>query len=150
MNHPAGFHLHDGKAVDVHPVDALFVNSYFWHELIHMYIAGYMVAGFLVAGAYAYGRLRGRGGRYERTALAIPLTLAALASPAEVLVGDWAGRAVAKEQPVKLAAFEGLPHTGRGAPVHALGWYSGDRVKHGIEIPKLLSLLAYHKPNATV
>src|SRR4030095_14337022 len=49
MNHPTGFHLREGKAVDVHPVQALFGNSYFWHELVHMYLAGYMVTGFLVA-----------------------------------------------------------------------------------------------------
>ena len=72
-----------------------------------MYIAGYMVTGFLVAGAYAFARLRGRWGRYERTALAIPLTIAALASPVQVLVGDWAAREVAERQPVKLAAIEG-------------------------------------------
>ena len=40
MNHPTGFTLEDGRAVDVHPWAALFENSYFWHELIHMYIAG--------------------------------------------------------------------------------------------------------------
>src|ERR671935_459169 len=78
MNHPTGFRLRDGVAVDVHPVSALYGNSYFWHELVHMYLAGYIVAGFLVAAAYAAGRLRGRWGRYERTALAIPLTAAAL------------------------------------------------------------------------
>ena len=49
MNHPTGFTLQDGHAVDVHPFAALFENSYFWHELIHMYIAGFMVAGFLTA-----------------------------------------------------------------------------------------------------
>src|SRR3954470_12658886 len=59
MNHPGGFTLRDGKAVDVHPVDALFGNSFLWHELVHMYIAGYIVTGFAVAAAYAYGRLRG-------------------------------------------------------------------------------------------
>jgi cytochrome d ubiquinol oxidase subunit I len=150
MNHPEGFRLVAGKAVDVHPFKALFVNSYFWHELIHMYLAGYMVTGFLLAGAYAFGRLRGRWGRYERTALLIPLTVAALASPANVLVGDWAGRAVAREQPTKLAAFEGLPRTERGAPLHILGWYTDDQVKYGISLPKALSLLAFHDPNATV
>jgi cytochrome d ubiquinol oxidase subunit I len=150
MNHPTGFRLRDGKAVDVHPFHALFENTYFWHELVHMYLAGYMVTGFLVAGAYALGRLRGRFGRYERTALAVPLTLAALAAPAEVLVGDWAGRDVAESQPVKLAAFEGLGHTTRGASEHLLGWYRDAKVELGIRIPKLLSLLAYHDPNATV
>jgi cytochrome d ubiquinol oxidase subunit I len=83
MNHPTGFQLREGKAVDVHPVQALFGNSYFWHELVHMYLAGYMVTGFLVAAAYAAARLRGRWGRYERTALAVPLAVAALCAPVQ-------------------------------------------------------------------
>jgi cytochrome d ubiquinol oxidase subunit I len=140
----------NGRVVDVHPLTALFANSFLWPELLHMYIAGYIVTGFLLAGAYAVGRLRGRWGRYERTALAIPLTIAALASPVQVLVGDWVGRDVAKTQPVKLAALEGLAHTTKGAPEHLLGWYEDERVKYGVEIPNLLSLLAYHNPNATV
>src|SRR3954464_5691325 len=150
MNHPSGFRLHQGKAVDVHPFKALFENAYFWHELIHMYLAGYIVTGFLLAGAYAVLRLRGRWGRYEQTALAIPLTIAALAAPVQVLVGDWSGREVARYQPTKLAAIEGLSQTTTGASIHVLGWYSDDRVEDGIRVPKLLSLLADHKINARV
>jgi cytochrome bd ubiquinol oxidase subunit I len=150
MNHPGGFELRGGVPVNVEPVKALFGNWYLWHELTHMYIAGYIVMGFLVAAAYALGRLRGRWGRYERTALAIPLTIAALAAPVQILVGDWNGRAVAKAQPVKLAALEGAGRTERRAPVHIGGWYTDGRVKFGIPIPRLLSLLAYHDPNARV
>lgn len=150
MNHPTGFKLVDGKAVDVHPLSALFANSYFWHELTHMYLAGYTVTGFLVAGAYAFGRLRGRWGRYERAALAIPLAVATLASVAQIFAGDWNGRAVAENQPTKLAAFEGLAHTTKGAPIHILGWYSDGKIEYGIRIPKLLSLLAFHSTSATV
>ncbi len=150
MNHPGGFRLVNGRAVDVHPLTALFANSYFWHELIHMYLAGFIVTGFVMAGAYAVGRLRGRWGRYERLAFTIPLTVAALASPVQVLVGDWAGREVAAKQPAKLAALEGLPHTERGAPIHILGWFTDDQVKFGVPVPKGLSLLAFHDPNARV
>jgi cytochrome d ubiquinol oxidase subunit I len=150
MNHPGGFTLRNSKVVDVHPLTALFGNSYLWHELIHMYIAGYIVTGFIVAGCYAYGRLRGRWGRYERTALAIPLTVAALAAPVQILVGDWAARDVATTQPTKLAAIEGLQQSTRGAPEHLLGWYDGHGVKYGIEIPHLLSVLSFHSWNATV
>jgi cytochrome d ubiquinol oxidase subunit I len=150
MNHPTGFRLSGGSVVDVNPLQALFANSYFWHELVHMYLAGYMVTGFLVAGAYAYGRLRGRWDRYERTALAIPLAAATLASVAQIFVGDWAGREVATTQPTKLAAFEGLGQTTKGAPVHILGWYTDGEVRYGIPLPHLLSLLAFHNPNATV
>src|SRR5262245_44783778 len=150
MNHPGGFKLEHGKAVDVHPWSALFGNSFFWHEFVHMYFAGYIVAGFLVACPYACGFLRGRRGRSERRALAIALSAAAIASPLQIVIGDWAARDVAEQQPVKLAAMEGLAKTTSGAPVHILGWYDGSKVVGGIEIPKLLSLLAYHDPNATV
>jgi cytochrome bd ubiquinol oxidase subunit I len=150
MNHPGGFRLQHGKVVDIHPFKALFENTYLWHELIHMYIAGYIVSGFVLAAVYAAGRLRGRWGRYERTALAIPLTIAALAAPVQVVVGDWAARDVATTQPVKLAAIEGLYKTTRGAPEHLLGWYTNDQVKFGVEIPHLLSLLSFHSWNAKV
>jgi cytochrome d ubiquinol oxidase subunit I len=150
MNHPGGFTLRDGKVVDVHQWHALFGNTYLWHELVHMYIAGYIVCGFLLAAPYAFGRLRGRWGRYERTALAIPLTIAALASPVQVLVGDWAARDVASTQPVKLAAIEGLQHTTSGAPEHLLGWYENGKIRFGVEIPHALSLLAFHSWNAKV
>ena len=150
MNHPGGFTLRDGKVVDVHQWQALFANTYFWHELVHMYIAGYIVSGFVLAGAYAFGRLRGRWGRYERTALAIPLTVAALTAPVQVLVGDWAARDVASTQPVKLAAIEGLQQTTRGAPEHLLGWYDDGRIRFGLEIPHALSLLAFHSWDARV
>ncbi|WP_445187380.1 cytochrome ubiquinol oxidase subunit I [Pseudonocardia sp. Cha107L01] len=151
MNHPQGFQLGaDGQVVDIDPVRALFANTYFWHELVHMYLAAFMVTGFLVAGVYAVGRLRGRWGRYERTALAVPLTAASVAAPLQVLVGDWAARDVATEEPIKLAAMEGLAQTTAGAPEHLLGFYIDGQVRYGIEIPRLLSLLAFHNPNAVV
>jgi cytochrome bd ubiquinol oxidase subunit I len=150
MNHPGGFVLSNGKAVHVRPLSALFGNSFLWHELLHMYIAGYIVMGFLVGGAYAVGRLRGRWGRYERTALTIPLTIAAVAAPVQLLVGDWAGREVARLQPTKLAALEGVGPTEKGATLHILGWYTDGKVKFGIPIPHGLSVLAYHSWNATV
>jgi cytochrome d ubiquinol oxidase subunit I len=151
MNHPQGFALDaQGRVVDVDPVRALFANTYFWHELVHMYLAAFMVTGFVVAGAYAVGRLRGRWGRYERTALAVPLAAASVAAPLQVLVGDWAARDVATEEPIKLAALEGLAQTTAGAPEHLLGFYTAGQVRYGIEIPRLLSLLAFHDPNAVV
>jgi cytochrome d ubiquinol oxidase subunit I len=150
MNHPGGFALRNGKVVDVHPLSALFANSYLWHELIHMYVAGYIVTGFVVAGCYAFGRLRGRWGNYERAALTIPLTVAALAAPVQILIGDWAARDVATTQPTKLAALEGVFRTTSGAPEHLLGWYDGHGVEYGIKVPHLLSFLSFHSWNATV
>jgi len=149
MNHPTGFSIHHGQVTDVHPFSALF-DSYLWHELAHMYLAGYMVAGFLTASVYAVAWLRGRRDRYHRTALIVSLTVAALAAPAQIVVGDWAARTVAENQPTKLAALEGLHQTESGAPITAGGIYYGGSVHGGISIPDGLSLLAFHDPNARV
>src|SRR6266511_5956306 len=67
-----------------------------------------------------------------------------------ILAVEWSPRDVAKTQPVKLAALEGLAKTTRGAPVHVLGWYDGEEVKYGIRIPKLLSFLSFHDFDAEV
>jgi cytochrome d ubiquinol oxidase subunit I len=60
MNHPGGFELQDGLAVNAHPWSALFANSYFWPEFVHMYFAGYTVAGFRSRAVDAAGRRRTR------------------------------------------------------------------------------------------
>ena len=150
MQHPSGFTLRNGRAVHVHPLQALFGNSFLWNELIHMYVGAFIVTGFLLAAPYAIGFLRGRWGRYERTAFAVPMAVAAIASPLQVIVGDWVARDVAIEQPVKLAAIEGLAKTTHGASEHVLGWYHHGHISFGIGIPHLLSLLAFHSWNAKV
>ena len=151
MNHPTGFDIVDGEVVNIRPWEALF-NDFLWHELTHMYFAGYMVAGFIVAGVYAVPWLRGDRSLYVRTGLVVPLTIAALVAPAQVVVGDWAARDVAANQPIKLATFEGLGPTTAGAPFHIGGWYEADtgEVRGAIAIPKLLSVLAAHDPDATI
>jgi cytochrome d ubiquinol oxidase subunit I len=149
MNNPSGFDVEGGEVVNVRPFEALF-NSNVWHELIHMYLAGFLVAGFLVAGVYAVAALKGKRGTYYRAGLVIPLAIVALAAPAQMVVGDWAARTIAEEQPTKLAALEGLDETTEGAGLTAGGIYVDGKVYGGIEIPNLLSLLAFHDPNAEI
>ena len=139
MNQPTGFSIRNGEVTDVEPLTALF-NKNLWHELTHMYLAGFIVAGFTVASVYGFAWLKGRRDRRHLTWLVVALSFAALVAPVQLLVGDWSARTVAERQPVKLAAFEGLKETRKGAPFDL----------EGIEIPKALSLLAFHDPNATV
>ncbi len=133
-----------------HPLAALFGNTYLWHELVHMYTAGYIVTGFLIAACYAFGRLRGRWGRYERTALAIPLTIAC--SPPRSRSSSATGPAArwpstSRRSSRRSRASDRRP---KGADVHILGWYTNGKVKFGIPIPHGLSVLAFHSWNATV
>ena len=112
---PGGFRLVDGEAVDVHPWTALFGNDFLWHELVHMYVAGYIVIGFLRRRLYAWGWLRGRRGRYERTALAVAADAAARRRAGAARRRRLGGaRRSPTHQPVKLAAFEGLGHDREG------------------------------------
>lgn len=150
MNNPTGFDIDAaGNVTNVEPLKALF-NDFFWHEAFHMYVAGFIVAGFLVAGVYAYSWLKGNRGRYYRAALIVPLTVACIAAPAQLVMGDWAGRTVAENQPTKLAAFEGLEETTKGAPFTLGGIYIDGETRGGITVPDMLSLLAFHNPTATV
>jgi len=150
MNNPQGFDLGaNGDVSDVRPFEALF-NTNLWHEEVHMYLAAFIVAGALVASVYAAAWLRGRRDRYHRAGLVIPLAVLALAAPAQLVVGDWAARTVAEEQPVKLAAMEGLQETTKGADLTLGGVYYDGEVHGGVTIPDMLSLLAFHDPSATV
>ncbi len=150
MNHPHGFDLSSsGEVINVRPVEALF-NPHLWHEEVHMYLAGSIVAASLVAGVYAAAWLRGRRDRYHRAGLVVPLAVLSLAAPAQIVVGDWAARTVAKDQPTKLAAIEGLQESTIGASLTVGGWYFGGRVHGGFAVPRLLSVLAFHDPDALV
>lgn len=150
MNDPTGFTLDArGNVTHVDPWAALF-NSALWPEAIHMILAAFIVGGCLVAMPYGWAMLRGRRTRYERIGLLLPLTVAMLAAPLQIVVGDWAARHVAEHQPAKLAAMEGLYATTKGAPLHLGGIYIDNEVKGGIRIPDGLSILAFHNPNAVV
>ena len=97
-------------------------------------------------------RLRGRWGRYERTALAIPLAVAALASPVQVLVGDWSGaRGRGRASRSSSPRSRGCAHDDeRRAGAHARLVHRRPGQVRDRRSRKLLSLLAFHDPNATV
>ena len=150
MNNPQGFDLGaNGEVIEVRPLEALF-NRHIWHQEVHMYLAAFVVCASCVAGVYAAAWLRGRRDRCHRAALVVPLAVLSLAAPAQTVVGDWAARTVAADQPTKLAAIEGLHTSARGASLTIGGWYIDGQVHGGIRVPRLLSLLAFHDPNERV
>jgi cytochrome bd ubiquinol oxidase subunit I len=96
--------------------------------------------------------LRGDRSEYNRKALTVAMAVGSVALPLMLLTGNYNARVIANQQPWKLAAAEGLFATQAGAPLHILGWPDPNtqQIYGGIELPKFLSLLAYHNPNATV
>jgi cytochrome bd ubiquinol oxidase subunit I len=149
MNQPRGFDLVDGKVTNVDPWAAMF-NPATPPQTVHMLLAAFIVAGFLVASVYAVALLRGRRDRYHRLGFLLPFTLAAALVPAQIGVGDWAAHFVATNQPVKLAAMEGVFRTDRGVPLHVGGVEIGGELRYAVEIPFGLSLLAHWDPDAEI
>jgi cytochrome d ubiquinol oxidase subunit I len=149
MNDPQGFTLVNGRVTDTQPLVAMF-NPATPVETIHMILAAFMVTGFLVASVYAAARLRGRNDRYHRLGLLLPLIVATLITPAQIVVGDIAAREVADNQPIKLAAMEGLAHTEVGAGEHIGGIFINGQLQYAIVLPHVLAFLAKGNANATV
>ena len=151
MNSPTGFRLVDGVPTDIDPLGAMF-NSAVGLQYLHMYLAAVMVVGYSVAGVYAVGWLRGRRDDLHRLGIVIPFLFAAVASPLQPVVGHFAGQRLADEQPIKLAAMEGLAETTEAARLELGGWWNGDELVGAVEVPVdgLLSFVATNDFDATV
>ena len=143
MNSPGGLHARRaGEVVDVDPWGVIF-NDAMPLMAAHMVVAAYVVGGFLVASVYAFGMLRGRRDRYHRLGFLIAFSVAAVAIPIQMGVGDSLARWVYNNQPVKFAAIELVPETSSDVPETLLGQLNSDgTVTGGIEIPGLASWLS--------
>lgn len=142
MNQPSGFTLDAGGHITSTDPLHVMINNATGYETLHMMLASYMVAGFLIASVYAVAMLRKRNDHYVRMAFVIPFTIAAIATPFQIFVGDWAARAIAQDQPAKFAAIELVPKTSTRVPETLLGYIGADNQVHaGLPIPALGSLL---------
>lgn len=141
MNAPSGFRLEGDEVVDVDPLAAMF-NRALWPQFVHMLVAAYMVVGFCVAAVMAAGLRKGRHDHVHRLGLRVGLAFATVAALVQPVVGHVAGMRLATEQPAKLAAMELAVETETNAPVILGGVLIDGRVRGGIEIPGLGSLLA--------
>lgn len=151
MNAPAGFRLVDGKPADVDPIAAM-MNAAALPQTLHMTLAAYAATGFVVAGIHAFMLRREPDNRFHRAALAIALLVGGVSAILQPLSGDLLAKRVARTQPVKLAAFEGQFETEQGAAFRIGGIpdEQARETRYAIEIPYVLSILAYGDPNAVV
>lgn len=149
INQPVGFTLTNGVVTGVDPWAAI-LNPATPIETTHMILAALMVTGFGVAAGHALGLRRNRASKVHRTGFLVAFTLAAIITPAQIVAGDAAARFLADNQPVKLAAIEGLYESQRNAPLSIGGIPVDGKMYLALQIPSGLSLLAYLDPNALV
>jgi cytochrome bd ubiquinol oxidase subunit I len=151
MNTPAGLEIAGGDIVSVDPIAGM-LNPSTVQQALHMLLASYAATGLAVAGIHALMLLRRGASPFHRSALRIALAVGAPAAVMQPISGDLSARVVARTQPTKLAALEGQFTTERGAPLRIGGWPDVDAAvtRYAIEIPRGLSLLAFHDPRAEV
>ena len=143
MNEPGGFTLDSaGKVANVQPLSVIF-NRAMPLEALHMVLAAYLVGGFLIASVYAVAMLRGRRDRYHMLGFVIPFTVAAIATPVQMFVGDTLARWVYTNEPAKFAAIEIVPKTTSDVPEILFGHLNSNGTESGgIKIPGLASWLS--------
>jgi len=122
-------------------------------RLVHVLIGAFILGSFFVLSISAFYLLKNRHVDFARKSFMTALVVAAVASVAMLVSGDSQGRVVARHQPAKLAAMEGLfKTTETGAPLHVFGIPDSKAkiVRYNIEILGLLSFLVYRDSSKPV
>jgi cytochrome d ubiquinol oxidase subunit I len=149
-----GYHIviHDGVArAEVTDFWQVVFNPSMLDRLFHTVCGAWQAGAFLVISVSAWYLLKNKFTNFARASLRISLTVALLASLLQLASGHHSAQGVGKNQPAKLAAFEGLYNTTSNAPLTAVGYVDekNERVV-GISAPYLLSFLAHNDFHETV
>ena len=146
MQTPAGFTLDaDGRML---PADwlAIIFNPSFPVRFPHMVLASYLSVAFVVGATGAWHLLSDRRNDAARTMFSMAMWMAAIAAPAQILVGDAHGLNTLQYQPAKVAAMEGHFQPQNGAPLILFGIPNNqtERMDYEIAIPHLSGLILTH------
>lgn len=149
MQTPAGFKMVNGKAVLTDFWAAAF-NPSTVERYVHTIVAGWITGALLVAGIAAWFLLKKRHDQYARPLLKISLVVFIAMALLQFGTGHFHSVQVAKTQPEKMAAFEALWETQKGAPLVNFGIPSekDEKTYYLFEFPKMLSFLVYGDFNA--
>ncbi|MCB9202534.1 MAG: cytochrome ubiquinol oxidase subunit I [Flavobacteriales bacterium] len=128
------------------------------NKFLHTIISSYVVAAVFVAGISAWFLLKNREIVLAKRSLVVAVVFGLTSSIMTLWTGDESARTVAKYQPMKLAAMEGLYKGDRQAPLIALGifgdpedtFHKKEQLVVEVKIPKLLSYLAFLNGDAFV
>jgi len=147
MQTPAGFHIvetaHDPRA-EITDFWAMVFNPSSMDRLSHTLCGCWQAGAFLVVSVSAWYLLKKKHEAFAKASMRVGLAVGLVASLLQLVSGHDSAVGVAKNQPAKLAAFEGLYETTTNAPLVLFGWVDekGERVV-GPEIPGLLSYLVH-------
>lgn len=130
---------------------AMVFNPSSLDRITHVWIGAFLAGTFLVLSVHAWYILKNRFIEHSHKAFKIVLVIAAISAVAQLLAGHWSAEGVSKNQPAKLAAFEGHFDSSAVADMYLFGWVDqkSEQVT-GLKIPHGLSFLLHQDLNAPV
>jgi cytochrome d ubiquinol oxidase subunit I len=152
MQHPVGYVIRNGRA-ELDSFTAVLTNSFAWWEFLHTVPSAYVLSGFFVLGVSAWHILRKNELSFFKKSFRVAAIWTVIFSLYLIVEGHIHGAEVAKTQPTKLAAMESHWETEKGAgwALFAIPDEANERNSvEFIKVPKVLSLLAFHDPEAEV
>src|SRR5579862_7163672 len=148
MQTPAGYHIVDHNGVpraEVTDFWQVVFNPSMLDRLFHVLCGAWQAGAFLVVSVSAWYLLKKWYLDFARASLGVGLTVGLIASLLQLVSGDSSARGVAKNQPAKLAAFEGLYATTSNAPLTLVGYVDEKNQRViGLKWPGMLSWLVAH------
>lgn len=154
MQTPAGFHIvGEGLKARAEITDfwAMVFNPSSVNRLFHTLCGAWQAGAFLVVSVSAWYLLKMKSEKFAKASLRIGLAVGLVASLLQLVSGHISAQGVARHQPVKLAAFEGLYESRGHAPLTAFGWVDEQHESvFGPKIPGMLSFLAHNDFGETV
>ena len=153
MQTPAGYHIvGEGMKARAEITDfwQLVFNPSSMDRLFHTVSGAWCAGAFLVVSVSAWYLLKKKHVEFARASLKLGLIVALVSTLLQAVTGHTSAQGVAKNQPAKLAAFEGLYQTTSNAPLVLAGWVDEKNEKVvGISAPGMLSFLVhnnFHSP----
>ncbi len=153
MQHPTGYSMDHNGRIALASFWGLMLNPWLFWQYLHNMIGAVVTGSFVMAAVGAFYLLERRHERFGQTFVRTGVIAGAVASVLMLFpTGDQQGANIAREQPLTLAAMEGLFHTEAGAPLAILGQPDPERQKldNPLVVPKALSFLTYRRWTAAV
>ncbi len=151
MQNPVGMHFNPNTARnEMGNFWDVLLNPTAIDKFLHTISSGYVIGSLFVVGISSWYILNNRHIFFARRSILVGSIFGIISSLFIVVTGDSSGHHVAKTQPMKLAAMEGLYEGKEGANLVAFGVLNPekkvsndeDAFHFRISIPRLLSLLA--------